>query len=363
MRVLYLSAWYPTERDQMSGLFVRKHKEAVERQGVDVRVAYNEEKSAFRSLMMLWRQVKNWRKEGWIPDVVQVNVLNKNALIAYWLKKRYNIPYIIVEHWSGYLPQNFSIRGGWHLKLMKTLAREASCILPVSQRLKCAIMDCGIDNDSWQVIQNVVDDFFYAQKSPKEQSILYEQAALQSTSPNSVDKIRLLHVSCFDEKAKNVKGLLRAVRKVAETRQDFVLTLVGTGVDWADDKAYAESLLFPNGMLIWTGEQTPHEVCRWMQQSDAFLLFSRYENAPVVLSECLAVGLPIVTSRVGGIPEMVNDTCAIQVDSENEAALADSIIRMLDHYQEYQRDAIRELGKKYALDMVGRQLMNVYARI
>lgn len=348
MKVLFFSAWYPTEHDQMSGLFVQKHKEAVERQGADVRVAYNEEKSAFRSLMRLWREVKQWMKEGWIPDLVQVNVLNKNVLIAYWLKKRYNIPYIIVEHWSGYLPQNFSIRGGWHLKLMQTMAREASYILPVSQRLKCAMMDCGIKNDFWLVIQNVVDDFFYAQ---------------EKKVSDSNRKIKLLHVSCFDEKAKNIKGLLRAVRNVANMRQDFTLTLVGTGADWSDDKAYAESLHFPEGMLIWTGEQKPEEVCHWMQNSDFFVLFSKYENAPVVLSECLAVGLPIVTSCVGGIPEMVNDSCAIQVMSEDEVSLAASIDYMLDHYQEFRQDTIRESGTKYRLDVVGHQLMNVYAHV
>ena len=42
MRVLYLSAWYPTERDAMAGLFVQKHAEAVKAQGADVRVLYSE---------------------------------------------------------------------------------------------------------------------------------------------------------------------------------------------------------------------------------------------------------------------------------------------------------------------------------
>ena len=42
MKVLFLSAWYPTERDAMAGLFVQKHAEAVAQQGHDVRVLYSE---------------------------------------------------------------------------------------------------------------------------------------------------------------------------------------------------------------------------------------------------------------------------------------------------------------------------------
>ncbi|MCQ2333818.1 MAG: glycosyltransferase [Paludibacteraceae bacterium] len=364
MRVLYLSAWYPTERDQMAGLFVRKHKEAVERQGADVRVAYNEEKNAFRSLMMLWREVKQWMKEGWVPDVVQVNVLSKHALIAYWLKQRYNVPYIIVEHWSGYLPQNFSIRGGWHLNLMKILAREAYCILPVSLNLQSAMKKCGIQNARWERIHNVVDDFFYRRSTDGRPTVDRQST---ETSPRDItekrlrnERCHLLHVSCFDEKAKNVKGLLRAVREVAERRQDFTLTLVGNGADWVADRAYAESLHFPDGMLIWTGEQTPQEVCQWMQQSDVFVLFSNYENAPVVLSESLAAGCPVIATSVGGIPEIINNQCGVLVTPRDEKALAREINRMLDHFNDYDKHTIRSLGVQYDYQSVGEKLYAIY---
>ena len=43
MRVLYLTPWYPSERDAMAGLFVQKHVEAVRAQGVDVRVIYSQD--------------------------------------------------------------------------------------------------------------------------------------------------------------------------------------------------------------------------------------------------------------------------------------------------------------------------------
>lgn len=347
LKVLFLTAWYPTPRDAMAGLFVQKHAEAVARQGADVRVLFADA-TGVRWLHEIWRGWRKLRKEWGLPDVVQMNVLDKNGILALWLKRRYHIPYIIVEHWSGYLPANQSFRGGWHGRLMKYIARHAACILPVSQMLEEAMKQCGIECSRWERVHNVVDDFFYQPPT----------ATIQRTKHH-----RLLHVSCFDERAKNIQGMLRAVRQVAEKRQDFELVIVGTGVDFAQDRAFADTLHFPEGMLRFTGEQTPHEVCQWMQSSDVFVFFSRYENAPVVLSECMAVGLAIVSSRAGGIPEMVNTDCGILVPTEDEPAFAKAIDGMLDRLPDYPKPVIRPYGETYRYDVVGKHLMDIYHQV
>ena len=348
MKVLFLSAWYPTERDAMAGLFVQKHAQAVAQQGADVRVIYSEARGVhwWRDMRRQWRSL---RREWGMPDLVQMNVLDKNGIFAQWLYHRYHIPYVIIEHWSGYLPANFSFRGGWHGRIMRHIAKQAACILPVSQMLEDAMKQCGIQNTHWQRIHNVVDDFFYDTKKDQPKAI--------------GQKIRLLHVSCFDEKAKNIQGMLRAVRQLATYRQDFELIIVGTGIDYQQDKNYAHELHFPDGILHFTGEQTPQQVAQWMQDSDCFLFFSRYENAPVVLSECLAVGLPIISSNAGGIPEMVNNECGILVPSENEDALMQAMMHMMDHLADYPASTIRPYGQKYTYNNVGAQLYQLYASL
>lgn len=349
MKVLFLSAWYPTERDAMAGLFVQKHAEAVMQQGHDVRVLYSEKVGIawIKDMYQAWKQLqKEWGK----PDVVQMNVLDKNGLIALWLKYRYHIPYVIIEHWSGYLPANFAFRGGWHGWLMRKIAKQASCILPVSQMLEDAMKKCGIENNHWQRIHNVVDDFFY-------------QPISTITITPKGDTFRFLHVSCFDEKAKNIQGMLRAVRKVAEERQDFELVVVGTGVDYTEDRAYADSLQFPEGMLTFTGEQTPHEVAQWMQESDCLILFSRYETFAVVLAEATAVGIPFISSSTAGIAAEQPNHCGILVPPEDENALTQAVLHMVDTHAQYNTNVIREQGKKYTYQHIGKQLSDLYNQI
>ena len=349
MQVLFLSAWYPTERDAMAGLFVKKHAEAVAQQGHDVRVLYSE-KTGIKWILDMYKNWQQLQQEWGYPDIVQMNVLDKNGLIALWLKYRYHIPYVIIEHWSGYLPANFAFRGGWHGWIMRKIAQEASCILPVSQMLEDAMKNCGITNTHWQRIHNVVDDFFYQPITP-------------ITITPQGNKFRFLHVSCFDEKAKNIQGMLRAARAAAKQRQDFEIICVGTGIDYAKDVAYAHTLDFPEGSLTFTGEQTPHEVAQWMQQSDCFLLFSRYETFAVVLADAMAVGIPFISSDTAGIAVELPSNCGILVPSEDEVALANAMVKMLDNEGEIDTDEIRKQGERYTYQAVGKQLSELYQRM
>ena len=330
----------------MSGLFVQKHVEAVRAQGCEVRVIFSD---TWRDTYRQWCALL---REGWMPDVVQLNVIQKQGILALWLKKRYGIPYVIVEHWSGFLPENGAYlrnNGSLKRKIYEKIAAAASVIMPVSERLKEAMQTCGIQNARWEKIHNVVDDFFFEKE--------------ESRKSNVERRKTLLHVSCFDEAAKNVKGLLRAAKMLTEKRQDWQLVLVGTGADYKEVRAYAETLAFPAGTLRWTGELTPREVAEEMHKADAFVLPSNYENAPVVLSESLAMGLPIIASRIGGIPEMVDDESGILVPTRDEKALAEAMDEMLDNLDKYDSEKIRLKGEQYSFEMVGKHLKAVYESV
>lgn len=340
MKVLYLTPWYPSEQDAMSGLFVQKHVEAVRAQDVDVRVIFSQ------TWKETWRQWRALRREGWWPDLVQLNVIQKQGALSLWLKKRYGIPYVIIEHWTGYLPENLSVRtNGLHTCFMKRVCQEAEVVMPVSEHLGKAMQALGFKAKRWEVINNVVDDFFFEATNQKEK--------------NS-DKKTLLNITCFDEPHKNVKGLLRAAKALSERRQDWRLVLVGTGVDYEDVRAFADSLHFPKGMLRWTGELTPRQVAEEFDKADIFVLSSNYENAPVVISESLAKGVPVISTRVGGISEMVNDQSGVLVKPGNDEELLQAMEKMLDNYQKYDSKAIRQEGAKYSFATVGKQLKHIY---
>lgn len=351
MKVLFLTPWYPDEHDAMAGLFVQKHAQAVRAQGVDVQVIHSQ---GWRDTFNKWRKLK----ETWgLPDVVQLNVVQKQGLLALWLKLRYRIPYIIVEHWSGYLPENgqFMRMPAFKRRLYARIVRQAAVLLCVSNRLAEAMRTCGLTHNDCRKINNVVDDFFY---STPQNTDLSKTRNIEISQPRKTKT--LLHVSCFDERAKNVKGLLRAALMLSRKRRDWHLVLVGTGVDYPEVRACADSLAFPEGLLRWTGELTPQQVSDEFDKADAFVLPSNYENAPVVLSESLAKGVPVISTLAGGIPEMINDSNGILVPTRDDEALMQAMDRMLDCSRDYDRNTIRQAGLKYSYASVGKQLTQIY---
>ena len=354
MKVLFLTPWYPSKKDEMSGLFVRKHVEAVRAQGVEVRVIFAE------SWRETGRQWKALRREGWIPDVVQLNVIQKQGLLALWLKKRYGIPYVIVEHWSGYLPENgmFKRLSAIKKRIYRRIAAQAEQVLCVSQRLQQAMQDCGIRAQQWGLIDNVVDGFFFEKVESKKTKVESKKTKVESRKT-------LLHVSCFDERAKNVKGLLRAAKMLSEKRQDWKLVLVGTGVDYTDVRAFADTLDIPEGLLEWTGELTPSEVAERMHEADALVLSSRYETYGVVLAEAAAAGLPILSTPVG-IAENVANLIVPQEIAQNKPGRMAEFMETILWGQEVRvksqklKVESKKSEERFSADFIGKKLKKSY---
>lgn len=375
-KVLFLSAWYPHRYDAMSGLFVRKHAEAVSR-FVDVCVLflYADEKvkdfdlvfqksgritevyvyfpfSKNKYLRTFSKAINYFRAfckgYGYVqknfgrPDVCHANVLTRSVFLAFLLNKIKRIPYVVSEHWSRYLSENYSYRGCFRKIVTKLVLKNAKCVMPVSALLKDAMQSCGLEHHNYRVVHNVVDDFFY-NSIPKEPR----------------EKKRILHISCFDEKAKNVCGILRTIKKLAEKRSDFELVLVGDGVDFDYVKKYAAKLNLSQEVVKFVGEQTPLQVHQWLCQSDFLLMFSSYETSGVVFSEAFACGKPIVSTPVGIVAEMDNKQGRLVPigDEENLFVEADF---MLDNFQDFDECSIREMSYKYTYSSVADELIRIY---
>ena len=322
----------------MAGLFVQKHADAVRAQGVDVRVIHSQ---GWRDLFSQWEQL---RREGWTPDVVQLNVIQKQGLLALYLKHRYHIPYVIIEHFTGYLPSHDSISAhSLHTSFMRTICRNAELVMTVSPMLENAMRSLGFQAKQWMRINNVVDDFFYQK---------YE-------IPNARNRKTLLHVSCFLEFAKNTFALLRGFSELCRRRKDVRLVMVGTGIDYLSSRNLAKELAIPSEQIVWPGEQTPEQVCEWFHKADAFVLTSRYETAGIVLSEAAATGTPILSTPVGIAGEIVTPETGIlvsQEDANTPGRLADKMEQVLE-MQKYPSRA-----QEYTFESVGKQLKEVYAQ-
>jgi glycosyltransferase involved in cell wall biosynthesis len=100
------------------------------------------------------------------------------------------------------------------------------------------------------------------------------------------------------------------------------LTIIGDGPERARLQAQAERLEVASA-IRWAGNQS--SAAQLFSAFDAFVLSSRTEGIPMVLFEAMAAGIPIVATRVGGVPEVLDDSCAYLVESGDGTQLASAI--------------------------------------
>jgi glycosyltransferase involved in cell wall biosynthesis len=142
--------------------------------------------------------------------------------------------------------------------------------------------------------------------------------------------------------------LFDALRSLTDQGLDITLRIIGDGPSAGLIESTAQRLgLSPHITLL--GELPPPAVSRELADADLFCLPSFAEGIPVSLMEAMAVGVPVVTTYVGGIPELaVDEETGLVVPACNSEELASAIRRLLEDEELRRRlaDAARRLVRE-----------------
>ncbi len=152
----------------------------------------------------------------------------------------------------------------------------------------------------------------------------------------NTEQVRLLTVARLTE-VKGIEYAIRAVARLAETYPELRYSIVGKGHCGAQLKRLAAELGVAE-RVEFHGAKPWEEVVGYFESHDLFVLPSvvtadgAQEAQGVVLLEAQAAGMPVLATRVGGIPESVRDgESAILVAPRDEEALAEALAHLLEH--------------------------------
>ena len=378
--ILFLASWYPSRVNPFNGNFVQRHAKSVSefcnvsvlhacsdpdltrkfdidirnKDGIDEVIVYYRKirhnipgishlQKYLRSkaaLKMGFKEVERIRK----TELVHLNVTFPAGLFALHLKKKFQLPYIITEHWTIFLDSDPSAFPRFARKAIIRILQGSAMICPVSHDLARAISRLAPDNN-YQVVNNVVNTDVFGIREPGNK------------------KNKFVHVSTLNEDQKNISGILRAAKDLSQKRKDFEILIVGDG-DIAPHQEYADSIGLGNDVYEFRGKQPIEKIAEIMQSSDVFLLFSNYENLPCVIIEAHASGLPVISTDVGGISEMINDGNGLLITKGDEKMLVEEMDKLLNKLEEYDRKKIREEAvQKYSYSVIGKQFYDIYSKL
>jgi glycosyltransferase involved in cell wall biosynthesis len=194
-----------------------------------------------------------------------------------------------------------------------------------------------------------------------------EMAALPCAPVGEKKEFSLLFVG----RVVPLKGLHYLIQALSELKDPppFHLTIVGPvygmehgGYEFTLRRLIQEKGLGPQVTL--TGNISDRrELEKYFLQADFFILPSLTEGAPKAICEAMAYGLPVVASRVGGIPLLVRDgRDGLLIDSGNPADLASALGRMLGDRQmlrlmgQSARERSQELAKELIFQRLAKEI-------
>lgn len=168
----------------------------------------------------------------------------------------------------------------------------------------------------------------YAQ--PAQASLVREADLAPSPRTTLHTPVRLLWAGQL-RPVKGLVHLLRAARLLQGEGRDVRLTLVGGGEQEEELRALVAALGLERSVRFAGYVPPGSALCAYFDEADVFVLPSISEGVPKVLLEAMARALPVVASRVGGVPDVIRDgENGVLVPPADPAALAVAVARVLD---------------------------------
>lgn len=264
------------------------------------------------------------------------------AAPAVWVAKLRGIP-VLVNYRGGDAAEFFKRSILW---VRPTMTASDRRVVP-SGYLKKVFSSFGLSSE---IVPNIIDlDRFTARASTR---------CRRSTGAHIVVARNL-------EPLYDVATALQAFGIVHQQRPDARMTIAGGGPERARLVAMAEELgVTP--YVTFTGRLDNSAMADLYRRADVFVNSSLHDNMPISILEALAVGVPVVSSDVCGIPYLVEHRkTALLVHPRDPAAIARCVLELLGDQGLYDElvCAGRELVQQFAWQKVRPRLLDVYSKL
>ncbi len=271
-----------------------------------------------------------------------------SGLTAYLGKKLLSTPYVTYCRGSDiYLPWPFK------KSISNLILRNADAVVALSSDMKRQITE--ISNTRPVVVPNGIEVERFEGLSPEE--------AREKLGIKNNEKV-ILFVGSL-RALKGVRYLIQAMVIIKQKEPNARLLIVGDGPDRQGLENLVQKLDLQQSIDFVGGipqERVPH----YMMACDIFTLPSLSEGFGLACLEAMACGLPVVTTDVGGLPDLIKDgENGFLIPARNVAELARKLATLLesDELRAVISRNNREKAKKYDWSLISHQIEGIYESV
>ncbi len=265
------------------------------------------------NLTAIWRFYRLLRYEK--PVILHTSLFHANV-IGRLMGRLTGVPIIITCR------QNISIGSSWREHVNRLTASLDDRVIAVCELAREAeIEQTGVAPEKVLTIYNAIDTTAFSTSKGQKTGIRRELGISENTL--LLGFVGRLHPQ------KGLQYLLEAAARLRmQSPVDFHLLLVGEGKLRSDLETHAAALGIAD-ITIFTGART--DIPDVLAELDIFVFPSLWEGLSLALLEAMAAGLPVVTTHVGGNPEIVVEgKTGFMVAPANSAALVEKLLCLLD---------------------------------
>nr|MBC7611569.1 glycosyltransferase [Pseudopedobacter sp.] len=274
-----------------------------------------------------------------LPKYIHTYVFFPAGLISLYFKNKYQLKSILTEHWTAfYNHSNRSLNNDSYIfkVVYKRILKSFDLILPVAKALQTE-MEKWNNYKNYEVIPNVVDTRLF--------------------NFNGIEKFKdftFLHVSTLSYQ-KNPELLLSSFEEMLKSYPNLKLNIIGKAKKPLLLQISNSSTLRNSVELL--GEMEYESVALEMKKSQVLIMSSRFENLPCVILEALCCGLPVLSTNVGGISEVINRSNGILFDSENKVKILKAMDEVITTFEKYDLKLISNSAiKEYSYEIVANRI-------
>lgn len=379
MKICVIANGYPNTRDPQWGCFERDQALALKKNGHDVSVLYvdrryrtysrkigftiirNHEVEVYGMYIMPMRWVhllpnslhcriirrmfvhvfKKYYRDHEKPDIIYAHFLF-NIFYASFIKEKYDIPLVGIEHWSGLMKPSLTTLEKYQGQVAYN---KVDKLLAVSKSLQLQIKK-HFGKDSHVVYNMLGQEFLFADIKERMRENQFVFVSVGSLLP-----------------VKNYSMLIKAFEESKLTEKGCMLLIVGEGSEHnALEKQIQEANLNNNVFLM--GRKSKKEIIDLLGTSHVFVLSSKAETFGVACIEALSQGLPAVATKCGGPEEFIDDSNGILVEPGNVESMSKALNTIYENYGKFDNKLIaNRCRQKFAPQTIAKQLTDVFEEI
>jgi glycosyltransferase involved in cell wall biosynthesis len=277
------------------------------------------------------------------PNIVHVQQISLICLPAFFSKKILKKPYIIYGRGSDIYYISFFWR-----KISKFLLKDAVKVIALTADMKRELQK--IYYGEILVIPNGIELDSY--KNLQKQNF----------------RVNNKKIIIFVGTLRPVKGLIyliEAMKIIHAEMENTILMIIGDGEERKSLEDMVMKLQLEN-VVIFIGEIPNKDIPTYLVQGDVFVLPSLSEGFPNVLLEAMAAGLPIVSTNIKGLSDIIrNEKNGYLVEPKNPQQLAEKILMVFNNSTQSKKFSNNNIEKvkKYSWKNVVKCLEDIYLKV